>query len=380
MKSYCKGLEVDRDLVARAYEAWLGGESGHKNGWRVEAEHGSADALVEEILWETTCRTLTFEPIHRYEHREPTNGKVRTIGVESVKQQVCDYVAVLALKPLLEAKLGFYQVAAVKGKGQRLCRGALRRWSHDARYHVKGDVRKCYPSISHDVVMRMLRRYVRSADVLYLCETLLGTYDRGGLEIGSYFSLQMANLVLSSAYHHVESLGRRRRGRWVPMVRHQIWHMDDFLLIGTSKRDLRMAMRAVERYMREELGIEIKPWKVARTSRREPLDLGGWVVRELGTRREMPDGTTRVDESDRHTRVTLRDGIFLRGTRSFRYFVNRPSPRWASSCMAYWGWFKHGDCEGARRRRGIDRACSRARMVISRHARRARSEALDGKA
>ena len=196
LKSYCKGLRIDGTLVCRAYESWLDAPAGKKNAWRVADEHGSADALIAEIEREIASRALALRPIKRYRHREPTNGKMRIIGVESVKQQVCDYVAIEALGELLRAKVGFWQVSSVKGKGQLMAANAVGRWVQEGGYFVHLDVRKCYPSIKADVVMRTLRRYVRSPDVLYLCETLLSTYG-GGLEIGSYFSLRMAQLVLS---------------------------------------------------------------------------------------------------------------------------------------------------------------------------------------
>lgn len=348
---------MDRALVERAYATWSTRPSGRKNAHRVVEEYGGADGLIDEILWQITMRTLELEPIRRYRHVEPTNGKVRTIGIESVKQQVVDYVAVLALEPLLTAKLGFYQVAAVPGKGQRLCRGALRRWVRDARYHVKMDVRQCYPSTSHETVMGVLRRYVRSADVIYVCETLLSTYD-AGLEIGSYFSLCMMQLVLSFAYHHVESLRKVRRGKSRPLVAHQIWHIDDALLIGRNKRDLKSAARELARYLKREFGLEVKPWKVARTGDVEPLDMGGWVVRER--------------------RVTLRAGVFLRGMRAFRRFSRRPSVEAARRCASYWGWFRHADCDGVMLRTGMGATFAHARAVVSRHDRMEARNARNG--
>ena len=59
--------------------------------------------------------------------------------------------------------------------------------------------------------MCILRRYIRNQDVLYVCETLLATYG-DGLEIGSYFSLRMAQLVLSFGFHAVEGMHKTRRG------------------------------------------------------------------------------------------------------------------------------------------------------------------------
>lgn len=326
------------------YLSWASHQSGRRNAHRVVEEYGSVDALVDEMAEEIRDRRLSFRPIHRYSRTEPTNGKVRVIGVESVKQQVLDHTVVLALSPLLDAKVGFYQVASVPGKGQRLCRGALRRWVREGGYHVKLDVSQCYPSCSHDVVASIIGRYVRGDDVLYACESLLDTYD-GGLEIGSYFSLRMMQLVLSFGYHHVESLHKTRRGRNVPLVTHQIWHMDDILLLGKSKRDLRSAARSLERYLREEFGLWLKPWKVAKTSDDEPLDLGGWVVR--------------------NRRCTMRPGTFLRVTRAFATFERHPSPERARRCVSYWGWFVHGDCLGVRRRRGVDRTIAHARRITS---------------
>lgn len=349
MKSYCKGLEVTRELVRKAIDLWLTRPSGRKNGWRVKDEHGSVDALVDEIVWEVTFRTLTFDPIRRYKRIEPTNGKVRVIGIESIKQQVCDYVAVIALQPLLDAKIGFYQVASIPGKGQRLCRGALKNWAHEGSYHVKADVRQCYPSISHDVVMGVLRKYVKSADVLYVCESLLATYDRGGLEIGSYFSLKMAQLVLSFAYHHIEGLHKTRRGKTKPLVTHQIWHMDDVMLLGKDKRDLRRAMRSLERYMRREFGLSFKPWKICRTSESEPLDMGGFVVRKK--------------------RVTLRGSLFLRARRAFARFAKKPTLTLARRCCSYWGWLVHSDSDGFIISNGIHALMRKARRAIARAAR-----------
>lgn len=344
VKSYKIG-PLDRDAIVRGYEEWRSGQSGKKNHYRVREEYGNAENLIDEIAREIESRTLVFRPIHRYKRIEPTNGKLRIIGVESVKQQVVDHAICIALSPLIDAKTGFYQVANVKGKGQRLCRGALRRWVHEGGYHVKIDVRQCYPSCGHEVVMGILRRYVRGDDVLYVAQALLDTYG-AGLEIGSYFALRMMQLVLSFAYHHVEGLGKERRGKWVPLVSHQIWHMDDGLLMGGDKRNLRMAVRSLERFMKRELGLTLKPWKIAKTGDAEPLDLGGWVVRER--------------------RVSLREGVFLRARRAFRVFKRHPSPRHARRCCAYWGWVRDGSCEGMRSRYGIDVLMAHARRVISR--------------
>lgn len=344
MKSYCKGLRVDEALISRAYESWLKAPAGKKNEWRVGDEHGSPEALISEIASEVSSRSLTLRQIKRYRHREPTNGKLRIIGVESVKQQVCDYVAIEALKGLLHAKVGFWQVSSVKGKGQLMAASAVSRWSQEGGYFVHIDVRKCYPSIKADVVMRILRRYVRSPDVLYVCETLLATYGEG-LEMGSYFSLRMAQLVLSFGYHAVEGMHKTRRGSSRQLVSHQIWYADDIYLFGNDKRNLRSAARHLQKLLLKEFGLHVKPWKICQISEQEPVDVVGFTVRP--------------------NRVTLRPTLFLRASRAFRKYRREPTLRRARRVTSYGGWFEHTDSLGVVMDNGFDKVLRKARRHVS---------------
>ena len=344
MKTYCKNLVITEQMVDRAIGEWLSGTAGKKNGWRIDAEHHGRDALVKNITSEIRGRCLHFKPIMRHERREPTNGKLRIICVESVKQQVCDYLAVDCLEKLLHAKIGYYQVGASRGKGGIFAKDAIRKWVHQGGYFIKSDIHKCYPSIKHDLVMRLLKKYVRSGDVLYLAESLLKTHG-DGLDIGSYFSLKMSCLVISEAYHYIEGLTKERRGAQKSLIEHQIWNMDDCLFVSHDKRDLKMAVRRLEKYMHDELGLTLKPWKVSMISESEPIDMCGFRI--------FPD------------KVKLRRRLFIAGTRSFARFERSRTVRRARRCCSYWGYFKHSNMEDVRKARGIDRTQAKARHCIS---------------
>lgn len=343
MKSYCKGLEIDEALVDAAYLEWRSGEAGRKNAWRIEKEYGTPEALVAEIAREIRGRCLQTSPISYRTRREPNNGKVREIAIESVKQQVMDYTAVHCLRPLLDAKIGHYQTASIPGKGQVWAKRHIERWRHDGGYFVKTDVRKCYPSTSHEVCMKVLRKYVRSADVLYLCEYILSTY-REGLNIGSYFSLEMENLILSFAYHHIEGLHKERRGKKIALVAHQLWFMDDCLLMGPDKRNLKQAVRSMAKYLREEFGLELKGWKICKMGC-EPITMCGFTI--------WPEKTV------------VASGTFLRAKRCFARLFRKPIARLARRACSYFGWLKHSDSYGFMRSHGIWKAMRMARSVVS---------------
>lgn len=347
IKSYCKGLRLDEPLIHAAYYDWYYHAAGKKNRWRVVDEYGTADALMHEIASELESRTISFVPIKRYSHIESTNGKLRIIGIESIKQQVCDYIAVKALSPLLEAKVGYWQTASIEGKGQLMLVGACQRYLQDCKYHVHVDVRKCYPSIKTDVVKSILRKYVKSADVLYLCGCLLDSYD-GCLEIGSYFSLRMAQLVLSFGYHFLEDAHKTRRGKNVRLIEHQCWYADDLFIFGDCKRDLELAIRTLGSYFRDDFGLEFKGWKVSRSGEQEPC--------------------RALSNSVRPSRVTIKPELYLRIRKAYRDYDRRPTLRGAKRVCSYWGYLEHSDSHKARQKNGYDATVRHARKHVSAHA------------
>lgn len=101
---------------------------------------------------------------------------------------------------------------------------------------------------------------------------LIARCDGKPMSIGSYFSQFACNYYLSQAYHYVaEQLFRERRKKTGEKVRtrliyHQIWFMDDILLLGTSARDLEKGMKLLSEFVSQNLGLTIKPeWRVETT-------------------------------------------------------------------------------------------------------------------
>lgn len=248
MKTYCKGIEFTRKSVVEALHRWKKSDSGKENGWRVADEYGTETAFVDRIWLELSTETLTFEPIRTYLKHDPNNGKLREISVESIKRQVCNYLCVGALEPLLAAKVGFWQVSSgVKGKGAALGMRKLRREVHRFAYHVHVDIRNCYGSMRTEIVEGLVARYVKNSQVLYLLHSLLSTMN-GVLILGSYLSLRLAALVISFAYHAVEEAAKERRGKRVRLAGCQVWYADDGYFLGNSKRSLRKAAAIAARF------------------------------------------------------------------------------------------------------------------------------------
>ena len=263
------------------------------------------DRMRENIL----AQDLSSLPkIIYHEKEDPSSHKMRTIGVESIEQQLYDEVADYALQPL-KKRIGTYQIACLRGKGGALGNRALRRWMRDkrVRWAVQADVKKCYESIDRRKLMGFLRHAIKgSPRVLWLIETLINTH-RKGLNIGCKLSQDLVNIYLSILYHQMTEqvmvIQKRRGNRKKHMaVCHALFQMDDILLLCTSKRDAKVAVKALLEQS-AALGITIKPsWRLYELNDPSARGAGDIFIDIIGVR------------FYRHRR-TLRRRVYIRARR-----------------------------------------------------------------
>lgn len=304
-------------------------------------------------------RQLALKPIKYFIRIDGMSKKERVVGVQEPLHQMFDYVAVECMKSLFNAKIGVFQCASLPGKGQSYGKKHIERWVKEKKtvYFVKGDISKCFPSISHKKLKQLLKRDIKNDTVLWLAYGLIDMFDEG-LSIGSYLSQYLSNYYLSYAYHYAsQQLFKMRKTRRkgnvrVRLINHVLFYMDDFLLTGSSKKDLRKAMKMLIKYIDDFLGLEVKPnWKVCKISDAEPIDMMGFVFRK--------------------DRTTIRAKIFLK-TR--RYFLQAKKllkqglaiPRLlAHRCVSGYGWYKHTDSYTIRTKLDIDKIHSICNRMIS---------------
>lgn len=208
MKRYCKNIRLDKDWIMACMlecfsDKWkrrdvAGFLAGYQTGQPlsvravsrlIQEKRSNVDPLLEraaeDLAREIKERDVHFPEIHYSMRYDGNSGKLREIGVESIKQQIYNYVAVNALKELFERKIGKYQCASVPGRGQVYGKNAIERWIRKnpdkTRAGAKADVRHCYPSINTRNLMRFLRKQVQrrmeiALDLAYRCISYYGWF------------------------------------------------------------------------------------------------------------------------------------------------------------------------------------------------------------
>lgn len=306
------------------------------------------EIVISKIQNEIKSGNISFPEIWYREKVDGSSGKIRRIGIQNIKQQLYDYIAVEGLKPVLK-RIGEYQYASIEGRGTVKGKEVISHWirNRNMRYFVKLDVRKCFESIDQNKMMEYLRRLVKNEPLLNLIELLLRSFERG-LSIGSYLSQYLCNLYMSILYHEImENMCRTREGKRgnkrVDLVRHCLIYMDDILLIGPRKRDLEKATKLTARKA-SEMGLEIKPNYQVRQIDGNCIDMLGFKIYR--------------------THTEIRGRTFLRVRRSFRRARKRLTEGVARKCLSYYGYLKHTNSRRFQRKWKVRRTIKKCKGVI----------------
>ena len=173
-------------------------------------------------------------------------------------------------------------------------------------YCLKLDIKKFHPSISHDVLKRLLRKKIKDKDLLWLLDEIIDSAP--GLPIGNYLSQYLANFYLTYFDHWLKETKR---------VKHYFRYADDIVILSNSKTELHQLLADIRKYLGIELQLEIKNNYQVFLVESRGIDFVGYVHFHKYTR--------------------LRKGIKMN-------LVRAVAKNKVRSFGAYNGWLKHGDC------------------------------------
>lgn len=228
MKRYHRGiLEFDHNLSANIYE------------------------LRNELISER------WMP-HDYRCIESFYPKYRVIHAPAFCDRVLHHAIVQILGEFLESKFYHYSFACQKGKGPQHASDYLSHMIRSAKntygkfYALKADISKYFATINHEILLKILGRYIKDKRVLRLLKLLIecGPYQDSeiGLPLGCLTSQLFANLYLDKLDHYIKDhLG----------VKYYVRYMDDFIILAESKAELHELYNKIRDFLIIELHLTL---------------------------------------------------------------------------------------------------------------------------
>ena len=272
---------------------------------------------------------------------KPTYGKQREIDCPPLADHIIHWMLMQTIHDVVMRGMYEHSYGSIPKRGIDAARKTVEKWvrlDEKAKYFVKLDIRKFYPSIDHDLLKASFRRVIKDVRMLDVIDKTIDCVQTG-VPIGTYTSQWFANFYLQPLDHHVTQdlykLRRKKRTNWAA---HYLRYMDDMLIFGTSKRDLEKTVREVIRYCRDVLKLDIKPaWEIRRVAANSE-DFGSGIA---------PVDIVGYRFYRDHTEV--RGSIFLHTSRLAARIEKRlrekgaVTLRDAQAVVSLTGWFQHAD-------------------------------------
>ena len=239
--------------------------------------------------------------------------KERWISAAPFRDRVVHHALIDPLETRLDAALVPDTFACRRGKGTHAALRRARELVAGHAWYLKLDAQKCFESIEHAVVMETLAPLGLGARVMELCARILaghaGRLGRG-LPIGNLTSQWFANLLLG----RVDRLAMA-----LPGVGGYVRYMDDFVLFGPDKAELRVAHARVREFLAADLRLRIKERATVLAPTSIGLPFLGWRV-FAGTTRIGRKGLSNLRRRVRRRRFELRTARI--GPRAFEATAN----------------------------------------------------------
>lgn len=298
----------DKNIREAIHKASLGNKSKKvKNRLKkIDANKEKYIPKIRDIA--ENFRNGNHKPIEIY---DGIQRKKRTIIVPNAYEQIIHHMAVNVLKPIFMHSMYQHSYGSIPKRGGHSGMKQLNKWL-PCKYVLKMDVRKYFDTVSQDILIMKLSRIIKDEKFLSLLITIVRVVDTG-MPLGFYTSQWFANFYLTDLDHYITStLG----------FGHYMRYMDDMVVLGNNKRKLHQLKNLIERYLKDELALDMKKnWQIFRFDDRG-IDFMGFQFWK--------------------DKTILRKSIVIKASRKAKRISKKNRVSWhdAAQMLSYCGWFK----------------------------------------
>jgi RNA-directed DNA polymerase len=263
---------------------------------RVTENRGKNTPGVDGEIWDTPAKKM--QAVHELRQRgyrpQPlrrmyipkSSGKMRPLGIPTMKDRAMQALYLLALDPIAETQADPNSYGFRKKRCQAdaiaQCFTVLSRKDR-ARWILEGDIKSCFDNISHEWLLEnipmeksILRRWLKAG---YIMEQHVLHPTEEGTPQGGIISPVLANMALDGLEKYLrEHLPQYQKGQRVKV--NLVRFADDFIITGYARAFLESVVKPlVERFFRER-GLELSPEKTVITHIEDGFDFLGQNIRK----------------------------------------------------------------------------------------------------
>lgn len=265
---------------------------------RVTSNKGSKTAGVDMVTWDTPKakmnaiakmrrRGYTPKPLRRI-HIKKSNGKLRPLGIPTIKDRAMQALYLMALAPIAETtadtnSYGFRKERSTADAVQQCFNDLARTTS--PQWVLEGDIKGCFDHISHQWLIDnipmdkvILKKWLKCGYIFK--KQLFPTED--GTPQGGIISPTLANMALDGLQKLLADnfpINRSQKNYYAPMI-NLVRYADDFIITGASKDLLENKVKPLVIKFLQARGLTLSEEKTKITHIEEGFDFLGFNIRK----------------------------------------------------------------------------------------------------
>jgi len=219
--------------------------------------------LKENLLMlrtELLLHSYRPKPLETFTIRDP---KTRKISKSDFRDRIVHHALCNIIEPILDKGFIYDSYANRLGKGTHK---AIRRFDYFKRkatknnsracFVLKADIKHYFDTVSHDILLSIIKRKVWDNKALFLIRTILEnhkTKHKGkGMPLGNLTSQFFANVYLDELDKYV---------KYNLKVKYYIRYVDDFVILSNSKEQLEAYKEKINLFLQKHLDLQLHPEK-----------------------------------------------------------------------------------------------------------------------
>jgi RNA-directed DNA polymerase len=290
---------------------------------RVTENHGKKTAGVDGVTWNTPeqkakainslkRRGYQPQPLRRV-HIPKANGKLRPLGIPTMRDRAMQALHLLALQPIAETTADHNSYGF---RPERACRDAAAQCfaalvsKNSAQWVLDADISGCFDNISHDWLLAnipmdkaVLGKWLKSGFVEQgnWFPTLAGT-PQGGIASPTLANMVLDGMEIELAKHFGAKTSRKRWKGKVNFIR----YADDFVITGATRETLEKAKLIIGDFLKER-GLSLSEEKTKIVHIDEGFDFLGWNIRKYGGKLLIKPAKKNVQAFLRKIRLIIKE-------------------------------------------------------------------------
>jgi RNA-directed DNA polymerase len=252
-----------------------------------------SEGLDEFLLQiQSKLKSCTYQPMRNRRKEIPKGkGKVRVLGIPSIRDRVIQGALKLVLEPIFEAD---FQEGSFGYRPKRTAHAAVNRVTEAVVKNktrvIDVDLKGYFDNIRHDILLGKVAKRVNDDKVMHLLKLILKVGGKRGVPQGGVISPLLSNIYLNEVdkmLEKVKEVTRNGRYTYIEYAR----FADDLVILVDGYRKCDWLLKTAHRRLKEELQqldvqLNLEKSRVVDLTRNDTFSFLGFDIRRVKTLRD----------------------------------------------------------------------------------------------